>query len=338
MSERTADTEGRVSRIVRALHRAVRLPGQKAPHDTLHARVYYPGRLTGTAAERDWGVIEADGDAGPFPVVIFLPAYNVGPESYRWLAQSMADHGYVFVTFSHVGETYPGQLGLTPGIDAGRCRPATFGLAPTSTTIGPLLDELGKMQVEGVLAGLIDLESVVLGGHSAGGTAVLQNAALRYFSSLCAAFSYGGHAGGRPTYGWPEGTVMPLPGEVPLLIMGGERDGVIAATSHRYGAPSNDPFALVRRTFDEAIPGGRGDAHLFLIAGANHFAFVHPDDPTVGRTFLDHRATAPGEVLRSFFVEVISTFVDAYVHEDSEVVEQLEQLGGHPLVMHSGRR
>lgn len=337
MSRRTAGEGARVSRLVRALHRAVRVPGPRAPHDTLHARVYYPGRLTGTATERDYGVIEADGDAGPFPVVIFLPGYNVGPESYRWLAQSLADRGYVFVTFSYVGETYPGQIGLTPGIDAARCRPGSFGHAPTSTTVGPLLDELGKMQCEGVLAGLLDLESVVVGGHSAGGTAALQNAALRYFSSLCAAFSYGGHAGARGGFGWPEGSLMPLPGEVPLLLMGGERDGVLAAGSHRYGAP-HDPFAPIRRTFEEAIPGGRGDAYLFLVSGANHFSFVHPDDPTTGRTFLDHRATAPGEVLRAFFVEVISTFVDAYVHEDSEVVEQLDQLAGHPLVQHAARR
>lgn len=325
-----------MSRIVRALHRAVRLPG-KAPYDTMHARVYYPGRLTGSPAERDWGVIEADGDAGPFPVVIFLPGYNVGPESYRWLAQSLADHGYVFVTFSYVGETYPGQIGLTPGIDPERCGPGGFGQAPPSTAIGPLLDELGKLQCEGVLAGLLDLESVVVGGHSTGGAVALQSAALRYFSSLCAAFSYGGHAGARAGYGWPEGAMMPLPGEVPILLMGGERDGVLAAISHRYGAP-NDAFGPIRRTFEEAIPGGRGDAHMFLIAGANHFAFVHPDDPTSGRSFLDHRATAPGEVLRGFFVEVISAFVDAYVHEDSEVVEQLEQLAGHPLVQHAARR
>jgi len=77
---------------------------------------------------------------------------------------------------------------------------------------------------------------------------------------------------------------------------------------------------------------------MFLLAGANHFSFCHPDDPTTGRSFLDHRATAPGESLRGFLVEVISTFLDAYVREDSDVVDQLEQLASHPLVLHSGRR
>lgn len=336
-----------MTRLVRALHRAVRLPGQKAPHDTLHARVYYPGRLTGTTAERELGAVEADGDAGPFPVVLFLPAFNVGPESYRWLAQALADRGYVFVTFSLVGETQlPARasgseapsIGLTPGVDLGRCRPETYGHGPTSTTIGPLLDELGRLQVEGILAGLLDLEHVVLGGHSAGGSLALQNAALRHFSCLSAAFSYAGHAGALTALGWPENALLPLPGEVPLLLLGGERDGVIAANSHRFGATSADAFALLRRTFAEALPGGRGDAHMFLLAGANHFSFCHPDDPTSGRSFLDHRATAPGEVLRSFFVESISTFLDAYVREDSEVVDQLDQLTGHPLVVHAGRR
>lgn len=328
-----------MSRIVRAMHRAVRVPGQRAPYDTLHARVYYPGRLKGGQAERDTGAVEADADAGPFPVVLFLPAQNVGPESYRWLAQVLADRGYAFVTFGFVGEAADGQPALTPGVDLARCRPETFGQAPTSTTVGPLLDELGRMQCEGPLAGLLDLEHVVLGGHSAGGTAALQNAALRYFHNLTAAFSYAGHAGGRTALGWPEDSVMPLPGEVPLLVMGGERDGVIAASGHRYGPKSpGDAFGLLRRTFHEAIPGGRGDAHLFLLAGANHFSFCHPDDPTTGRSFLDHRATAPGEAIRGFLVELISTFLDAYVREDGEVVDQIEQLAVHPLVVEAGRR
>lgn len=327
-----------MSRVVRALHRAVRVPGLTAPHDTLHARVYYPGRLTEKTVELDYGAVEADGDAGPFPVVVFLPAINVGPECYRWLAQALADRGYAFVTFSHVGEVAPGQVALSPGLDPSRGRPESFGHAPTAIAVGPLLDELGALQTSGPLAGLLDLERLVLGGHSTGGALALQSAALRHFSSLSAAFSYGAHAGAATSLGWPANGVTPLPGDVPLLLMGGERDGVVVASSHRYGAPHGDPFALLRRTFTEAIPGGRGDAHLFLLAGASHFSFCHPDDPTSGRSFLDLRPTAPNEALRAFFVEVISAFLDAYVREDSEVVSQLEQFAVHPLVLQASRR
>lgn len=315
-----------MNRIVRAIHRAVRLPGQPAPYDTLHARVYYPGRLTGRTGE-----VEADADAGPFPVVVLLPELGVGPESYRWLAQALADRGYAFVTYSHVAEVAPGRVELSPGIDPTPLRPDShYGHAPTAIAVAPLLDELGAVQASGPLAGLLDLERLVLGGHGQGGAAALHSAALRHFGGLSAVFAYAAHAEAPPGLEWPEGWLLPLPGEVPLLLLGGERDRLL-------DAGRGDPLARLHRTFTEAFAGGRGDAHMLLLAGANHSSFCHPEDPTTA-PLADLHATAPGEALRAFFVEAISAFLDAYVREDSEVVVQLEQLASHPLVLRADRR
>lgn len=311
-----------MSRVVRVLHRAARVPGLRGPNDTLHARVYFPGRW-------DRGAAVADADAGPFPVVLFLPDAHVGPESYRWLAHALADRGYAFVTYGLVCES-GGEIGLSPGVDLARMRAGHLGHAPPATAIGPLLEMLAHMQREGALAGLLDLEEVVFGGHGVGGTAALHSAALRHFGSVSAAFSYAGHTLAPAALGWPAEAVMPVPGDVPLLLLGGERDGVIAG--------HGEAFAPIRRTFEEGVTGGRGDAHLFLVAGANHGSLCHPDEAATTSPVRDHRPTAPGESLRGFLLEVISTFLDAYVREDSDVVAQLEQLGGHPLVLQSGRR
>lgn len=312
-----------MNRAVRVLHRAMRVPGLRAPNDTLHARVHFPGRWVR-------GVAAADADAGPFPVVLFLPDVHVGPESYRWLAHALADRGYAVVTYGLVAEIAPGEIALSPGVDLARARAGHHGHAPPATAIGPLLETLAHLQREGALAGLLDLERVVFGGHGAGGGAALQSAALKHCSSVCAAFSYAGHTLAPAGLGWPVDAVMPVPGDVPLLLLGGERDGVLVA--------QGDPLGPVRRTFDEGVPGGRGDAHLFLIAGANHASLCHPDEAASTSPVRDHRPTAPGESLRGFFLEVISTFLDAYVREDSDVVAQLELLAAHPLVLQSGRR
>ncbi|HQV28780.1 MAG TPA: hypothetical protein PKZ61_11855, partial [Thermoflexales bacterium] len=96
--------------------------------------------------------------------------------------------------------------------------------------------------------------------------------------------------------------------EMPLLLIGGTRDGVIAASAARYqqeNAAVHDP---ITRTFDEAIGGARGDRHLWMIAGANHFTLAHPIDDTAGRGFLDLPAELDEHVAREHMARVIGDF------------------------------
>ncbi|NJN44725.1 MAG: hypothetical protein HC806_08415 [Anaerolineae bacterium] len=70
------------------------------------------------------------------------------------------------------------------------------------------------------------------------------------------AFSYAGHTGASTMLGWPERTILPPSGDVSLLILGGTNDGVIEASSHRYGDEASATGPVIR-TF-EVIPPHRG--------------------------------------------------------------------------------
>ncbi|NUM45588.1 MAG: dienelactone hydrolase [Anaerolineales bacterium] len=293
--------------MIRALYRSATVPGTKPPYDTLTIKVYYPAQFTDSPMERNTGVIPPDRAGAPYPVVILLPGINVGPEAYQWLAESLTGRGMVAVTYSWIAEEMPGFISLTPGVDLDRVRPETFGSGPTCPALRPILEELGRLNHESLLAGVLDLDKIFLGGHSAGGTMALQNANPAWFPQVRGVFAYGGHTGASTMLGWPERTILPVSGEVDVLLIGGTRDGVIEASSHRYGDAAS-PTGPVARTFDAILPGpGRGV--LALIEGGNHFTFAHPADPTTGRAFLDHAPTNDEDELRALMAEMIGIFI-----------------------------
>jgi hypothetical protein len=126
--------------------------------------------------------------------------------------------------------------------------------------------------------------------------------------------------------GYEPNTILPLPDALPMLIMGGTRDGVIANSSHRYGIAAGDATTSTVRTFQEALKGGRGDTYLVLLDGANHYAIAHPNDDTTGTSFLDYPATQPDEEIRALIAQTIGLFIDAHVRHQAEAFQALEQL------------
>jgi len=259
---------------IRAFSRAVKVENAQPPYDTLHLKVFYPARMSGSQLEQDMGIVSADPALAPFPVVIFFAGVNCGAELYQWLGVELARRGLVVVTFNWVAENLPGIVGLTPGVDITKWTPTTYGTGPTASALPAILKELEQLQAEGILAGLLDLERVILGGHSAGGRVALESADSQYFPQLAAAFGYGVHTLGPVQMGYEPGTILPLPQTLPLLLVGGTQDGVIAKSSFRYGIEAGDAMAPVVRTFEEAVIGGRQDCYLLLVEGANHFAVV----------------------------------------------------------------
>lgn len=311
--------------MIRSLYTAVKAEGAPAPFDTLHLKVFYPAAPTGGEVERMTGVIPADLARGRMPVVIFFNGINVGAESYAWLAIALARQGIVVVLFNWVGETLPGVIGLTNGLDLTRVTPQTYGSAPTAPAIAPMLDELERLDRSGPLRGALALDRVALGGHSAGGTVALHNADPRYFPQVVAGFSYAGHTMAATMLGFAPGTVLACASNLPLLLMCGGRDGVVAASGARYGQ-AGDPVTPVRRTFDEGIAGARGDRHLVIWRGANHFTLAHPLDETAGRSFLDWPPEGDESAMRARMAEVIGAFILSAACGDAAASARLRAL------------
>jgi dienelactone hydrolase len=295
--------------LIRALFHAITLPNAVAPYNVLHLKIYYPAAPTDSDAERMSGVISADKSAAPTPVVIFFNGINVGMESYHWLAVKLAEANIVTVMYTHVAETLPGVIGLTPAIDLSKVKPDTYGSGATCPAVQPILDSLKQLNDDekSALCRSMDLNHIILGGHSAGGTVALQNA--QFFEQVKAVFAYAGHTMASTMLGFAPNTILKV-GSKSVMLMRGDRDGVIAASRVRYGAEGQgeDP---VEKTFDEACqPSAGEEAWDVLLQGANHFAIAHPLDETTGRFFLDMELTRDGEEVRNQIVELIVAFIE----------------------------
>jgi len=57
---------------VRAFFRAVNVEAAQPPYDTLHLKILYPARMSGSQLEQDMGIVPADPALAPFPVMISL--------------------------------------------------------------------------------------------------------------------------------------------------------------------------------------------------------------------------------------------------------------------------
>lgn len=294
--------------MIRAIFHAATLPNATAPYNVLHLKIYYPAAPSNSDAERMTGVIPADQTSAPMPVVIFFNGINVGIESYHWLAVNLAEANIVTVMYTHVAETLPGVIGLTPAIDLSKVKPDTYGSGATCPAIQPILDSLAQLNNDekSPLCGAMDLNHIILGGHSAGGTVALQNA--QFFEQVKAVFSYAGHTMASTMLGFEAGTVLKV-GDKSVLLMRGDRDGVIAASRVRYGADGQEKDP-VEKTFDEACqPSPESEAYDVLLQGANHFSIAHPLDETTGRFFLDMEMTRPAEEIRNQITGLVLAFI-----------------------------
>ncbi len=319
---------------VRAFFQAAKVEGAQSPYDTIHLKILYPAEIPESQLEKSMGIEPANPKKAPFPVVIFFNGYNCDAQQYQWLAVKLAESGLVVVLFNWIAENLPGVISITPGVDFEKMKPAIYGTAATALALPALLAKLEHLQNQGVLAGMLDLQRLILGGHSAGGFVSLTNADPRFFPGVAASFAYGASSRGLLFLGYEPGTILSLPDSLPLLLMGGTCDGVIANNSDRYGINPGNATTAVIRTFQEAITGGRNDSYLVLLDGANHFSIVDQLDSTLDTPLLDFPATQPQETFRLLMGKIISLFIDTHVRHQPEASQLLEQLlsAANPLI------
>jgi hypothetical protein len=297
---------------VRAIFEAIKVKNASSPYDTLNLKVFYPSS-------------SPDSQQPPYKIVILFNGINCSPYLYQWLAIHLAKQGIVVVTFSWISENLPGRVAITPGVDLTMLTPQTYGSGATASALPTLLTALERLQTQSILAGQLDLQQIILGGHSAGGRVAIESANPQFFPQVVAAFAYGAHTAAGSQLGYPSGTILPLPDTLPLLLMGGTCDGVIANNGHFYGVNWEHPTTPVQRTFDQGTVGGRKDSYLLLLKGANHFVITHPLDTTMATTDLDYAATQPQDQLRNLIAEMITLFIQAHVCHHDPALTRLNQ-------------
>ncbi len=214
--------------VVRALRQAIEVADAQSPYDRIHLKILYPA--DNSQAENPFSSSPADRDLAPFPVVIFFNGFNCSLSMYQWLAISLAEKGLVIVLFDWLVETNQ-NVSLSPGVDLTAFSESNYGNVPSSLALPLLIKELNNLQSTGVLADLLDLQTIILGGHSAGGRLALENAEPKFFDGIAGAFSYGAHSAAPVPLGKEPGTILSLPNSLPMLLIGGDGDGIIANNS-----------------------------------------------------------------------------------------------------------
>lgn len=316
--------------LVRTIRTAVRVPGAEAPYDTVHVTVRHPARPPQDDAERMSGRLQVEPSGAPYPVVVLVSGVNVAADAYRWLAVRLVETGFVVASYDWVGELFPGEHGLTPGVDIVAAGPDHYGERPTTPALAPVLEAVGALNGDGPLAGLLDLDSVALVGHSAGGTVALQSARPAWFPQVRAVVTYGAHTMASQLLGYPPSMLLPAPVGAPTMLIGGTADGVVAASAIRYGEDPDDPaHDPVTRTWREALPEGT-EGWLVKLAGAGHLLLAHPEDPSTARGFLETPTDADPDRLRDVLADVVTTFLAAHLARDPAAKERLEELAAHP--------
>ena len=321
-----AGATGPVS-MVRALHGAAEVPGAAAPYDRLTFRLHHPASFHDTPQERQTGELPPDLRLAPWPVVVLFSGINFGAESYRWLAVRLAAAGIATVTFDHVQRLRPDAApSLSPGLDLSALTPDAVASRPSSTTLGAVLGALGELR-GGPLDGALDLERIAVGGHSAGGTAALLNADPTWFPGMRAAFSYAGHTMPAAVLGHPAGTVLSVCDTTPALVVGGDADGVVAASAVRYGRDGDDTHDPITATFEHgtAAPGSA----LAVLRGAGHLVAGAPQDPTSARGFLEPSPGPEVEEQRRLLGELVLAFCRRHLGDGPP--DELERLADDPM-------
>jgi len=299
---------------VRSFWRAVQVETEDPPYNTIHLKIYYP-----------YFENELNTKQSQLPVVIFFNAVNCEARMYHWLAIELVESGAIVAMFNWVANNPPGSINLSPGVDLDSWK-KSYGKLPTASALPSILNELECLESSEQLKGKIDLEKIILGGHSIGGRVALENADPDWFGAVKAAFSYGAHCLAPIALGYARATLRKLPSQLPVLLMGGTKDGVIAKSNSSYGLIGEDPISPLIGTFSEGFSSENNDKYLVLFKGANHYSIADSIDLTQENVYVDFPTTRPQSVYRDLIGKIIANFIQAFVCNDLLARAKLDRL------------
>ena len=200
------------------------------------------------------GLLPADPAGAPFPVVVLVSGVNVAADSYRWLAFELVEAGFVVVGYDWVGELFPGQYGLTPGVDIVAAGPDHYGERPTTPALAPVLEAVaGAQRVRPARGPARPRQGRRCSATPPAAPSCCSRPGPSWFPQVRAVVTYGAHTMASQMLGYPPDMLLPVPVGAPTMLIAGTDDGVVAASAIRYGA---GPGAR-RTTTRSSAPGAR---------------------------------------------------------------------------------
>ncbi|MCX8043459.1 MAG: hypothetical protein N3B18_04960 [Desulfobacterota bacterium] len=197
---------------------------------------------------------------------------------------------------------------------------------------GPEGEDLNHSLFEG----LVDTNKIIFAGHSMGGFIALMcsNTTIQkpprpaggsFTNHVSGCFVYAVHTFGSG------GTGYPSPINVPLLMMGGEKDGVAAG---KIGNENKTGYERIRYTFDNYVPPSSDNSRYMLgIKGANHLSIATKPDPMVDRSFLDEKDGIISTYLaHQVMKEKITAFLQYYIKGETDALPVLTNSATDPFI------
>ena len=188
-----------------------------------------------------------------------------------------------------------------------------------------------------IFEGMIDTEKIIIGGHSMGGFLALMCAndnitnpprpeGGSFTQNVKGVFVYGAHTFRSSG----EGFMTPV--NVPLLMLGGEKDGVAAGAIP--GNPDVTGWERIEYTFDNYVNSSSNNSrYLMGVKAANHLSFGTKPDPMVDRSFIDQKdGIISSFIAHRIFKEKITAFLKYYINGESSVLPILTGSGSEPFI------
>ena len=292
---------------VLAVFEVCHFPDSDAPYNSGRLKIFYPTTVDSEGAQ------ELDSGGAPYPVVIFLVGKFVEMNRYQWLAERLVSDAKVMCVCCDAMLLRNGSSLLAPSC-------LEDSVSSSKKTLETVIAKLHDHNENGELAGMMNLNRILLGGHSSGGRVALEHVVSEERTEIAAVFSYGSHYAQSG-----DGSQEIFPREVisrPALLMVGNCDGVIESFSFVYGINWASGAEPVRRTFEECLKSN-GTGVYIEFDGFNHFVMTDPVDQTTRSTAVDHAMTVSKHAATEELGHVITLFVQEHGHCDEEAAKTL---------------